>query len=95
MIAVGAMMQAVEGTHTCHVEFHVRTHTKGVGGSIHIECVATFDLLPGSDLPRRVSVEHIWPSKAVRTFEGLCYNLLWQLDYAVQKAYEQMPLDNP
>jgi hypothetical protein len=34
-----------------------------------------------------------WPSKAAATFDGLCYNLLWQLDYAIQQAYEQMTVD--
>ena len=92
MTDVAAMMKAVEAMHTCHVEYHVRTAGKGVAGSMDIECVATFDLLPGSDLPAVVKVAHVWPSKAVSTFDGLCYNLLWQLDYAIQQAYEQMPL---
>ena len=92
MTDVAAMMKAIEAMHTCRVEFVVRTAGKGVDGSMLIACVASFDVLPGSDLPKRVDVEHTWPSKAARTFDGLCYNLLWQLDYAIQKAYEQMPL---
>lgn len=93
MTDVGAMMRAVESMHTCHVEFIVRTGTRQPGGSIVIECVASFDVLPGSDLPKRVGIEHSWPTKAAATFDGLLYNLLWQLDYAIQKAYEQMPLE--
>jgi hypothetical protein len=50
-------------------------------------------VLPGSDLPKVVSVHMNWPSKAAATFDGLCYNLLWQLDYAIQQAYEQMTVD--
>ncbi len=92
MTDVGAMMKAVEAMHTCRVEFLVRTLGKGVDGSMNIECVASFDVLPGSDLPRAVGVHHHWPTKAASTFDGLCYNLLWQLDYAIQQAYEQMPL---
>ena len=92
MTDVGAMMKAIEAMHTCHVEYRVQTAGKGVDGSILIECVATFDVLPGSDLPKIVGVHHSWPSKAASTFDGLCYNLLWQLDFAIQQAYEQMPL---
>lgn len=92
MTDVAAMMKAVGSLHTCEVEFHVRTHGKDQGGRMLIECVATFDLLPGSDLPVRVAVQHVWPTRAAATFDGLCYNLLWQLDYAIQKEYEQLPL---
>jgi hypothetical protein len=93
MTDVAAMMKAVEAMHTCRVEFRVQTAGKGVDGSMNIDCVASFDVLPGSDLPKVVQVGHAWPSNAARTFDGLCYNLLWQLDYAIQKAYEQMPLE--
>ena len=91
MTDVAAMMKAVEALHECRVVFHVRTHGKGVDGSIDTECVASFDLLPDSDLPPVVGVAMRWPNKAAATYEGMLYNLLWQLDYAIQKAYEQMP----
>jgi len=93
MTDVAAMMKAIEAMHDCHVEFHVRTLGKDVSGSMQIVCEAGFHLLPDSDLPRLVFVEMNWPSKAAATFDGLCYNLLWQLDYAIQKAYEQRPLE--
>lgn len=92
MTDVAAMMKAIEGMHTCRVEFRVLTSGKGVNGSMLIVCAASFELLPGSTLPKEVHVEHVWPSAAASTFDGLCYNLLWQLDFAIQKAYEQMIL---
>lgn len=93
MTDVAAMMKAVEAMHTCHVEFIVRTAGTDVGGRMKIECVASFENLPGSELPEVVGVDMIWPTKAAATFDGLCYNLLWQLDYAIQKAYEQLRLE--
>lgn len=93
MTDVAAMMKAVEAMHSASVVFHVRTDGRDVGGRMNIACVATFDVLPGSDLPEIVRVHMDWPNKAAATFDGLCYNLLWQLDYAIQKAYEQMPLE--
>lgn len=93
MTDVAAMMKAVEAMHDCRVEFIVRTDGTDVGGRMKIECVASFTTLPGSDLPKVVGVVMRWPTKAASTFDGLCYNLLWQLDYAIQKAYEQLPLE--
>jgi len=93
MTDVAAMMKAIEALHDCQVTFSVQTDGKDVSGRIRIVCGATFDVLPGSDLPKVVTVGHTWPSKAASTFDGLLYNLLWQLDFAIQKAYEQLPLE--
>ena len=93
MTDVAAMMKAVEAMHSCHVVLIARTAGMDVSGRMDIECVAEFDTLPGSDLPKVVRVHTAWPNKAAATYDGLCYNLLWQLDYAIQKAYEQMPLE--
>lgn len=86
------MLAALEGVHSCRAEFRLTTRTTPPNGSMHIECTASFSVLPGSDLPSTVAVEADWPSAKARTFEGLLYNLLWQLDYAIGKAYEQMTL---
>jgi len=90
MTDVAAMQKALEAMHTCRVDFHLQTLGKDVSGRFKIVCDATFDVLPGSDLPPLVSVQSAWPNNAVATFSGQCYNLLWQLDYAIQLAYEQM-----
>jgi len=87
-----AMMGAIEAMHSCHVELTITTAGSAHNGGARIVLEATFDVLPGSDLPKVVEVSHIWPTRAVTTFEGLFYNLCWQLDYAIQRAYEQMPL---
>jgi len=93
MTDVAAMMKAVEAMHSCDVVFHVRTSGKDVAGRIQIVCEASFHLLPGSALPKNVLVTHVWPTATSSTFDGLCYNLLWQLDYAIQQAFEQMSLE--
>lgn len=92
MTDVAAMAKAIEALHSARVEFRMQTAGKGVDGSLIIELEAHFDVLPSSDLPKVVGVQHTWPSKAASTFDGLLYNLLWQLDYAIQQAYEQLPL---
>lgn len=87
-----AMMGAIEAMHGCRAKLTVTTRGQAHNGCAHIELEAVFPVLPGSELPRVVKVEHDWPTRAVRTFEGLLYNLAWQLDYAIQQAYEQMKL---
>src|SRR6266699_673039 len=89
-IGIGAMTRAIETLHTCHVEWTVTTVSRQPNGNMRIRMIATFELLPGSSLPRTVEVTGLWPSDTARTFEGYVYNLLWQLDYGIQKAYEQM-----
>jgi len=90
-----AMIGAIEAMHECRVALTVTTRGQAHNGCARIELAATFAVIPGSDLPKVVKVEHNWPTRAVSTFEGLFYNLAWQLDYAIQQAYEQMPLDKP
>ena len=87
-----AMMGAIEAMHTCRVELIGTTRGQAHNGSMRIELRAHFDVLPGSDLAKEVSVYHTWPSRTAATFEGLLYNLCWQLDFAIQKAYDQLPL---
>jgi len=87
-----AMMGAIEAMHSCRVSLTVTTRGQAHNGAAHITLTATFPVLPGSDLPKTVTVTHTWPTRAVTTFEGLFYNLCWQLDYAIQQEYEQMSI---
>jgi len=87
------MMGAIEAMHDCTVVWTGTTLGQAHNGQCRIALRATFAVLPGSDLPREVKVEHTWPTRTARTFEGLLYNLCWQLDYAIQQAYEQKTLD--
>jgi len=90
--AVATMIGAIEELHSCRVECRVQTVGQAHNGRLDIEFVAHFSVVPGSDLPREVRVKHVWPTKTASNMEGLWYNLAWQLDYAIQKAYEQLSL---
>lgn len=89
---VAMMTGALEALHTCRVEWTVTARGQGHNGGLHVTMDGVFSVLPGSDLPKRVGVTGDWPSGYARSFEGLVYNLLWQLDYAIGRAYEQMEL---
>lgn len=86
------MIGAIETMHSCRVECRVQTAGKAAPGSIRIDFVARFDTLPGSDLPKEVAVSHVWPTRTTDSMAALFYNLCWQLDYAIGKAYDQMTL---
>jgi hypothetical protein len=92
MTDVAAMMGAIEALHECRVALTGTVRGRGHNGCIYIELTADWARLTESDLPAAVKVSQEWPSGAARTFEGLLYNLCWQLDYAIQQAYEQMKL---
>lgn len=85
-----AMTGAIEALHGCRVEWTVTTAGQAHNGSCAIAMVASFPTLPGSELPKQVKVSGGWPNVSAKTFEGYVYNLLWQLDYGIQQAYEQM-----
>jgi hypothetical protein len=87
-----AMTGAIESLHSCRVEWIVTTAGEAHNGKCSIAMKASFATLPESELPRTVTVTGAWPNTTARTFEGYVYNLLWQLDYGIQRAYEQMGL---
>ncbi len=89
---VAMLMSAIGSLHGCRVGLTVTVPTQGHNGSLSILAEARFELLPGSDLPKVVSIKESWPNVRSATFEGLCYNAVWQLDYQISKVYEQMTL---
>lgn len=90
-----AMMGAIEAMHECRVKLIATTAGQAHNGGGAIVLEAAFSVVPDSDLPKLVVVKHTWPTKTAATFEALVYNLCWQLDYAIQQAYEQMVLEKP
>ena len=91
---VMVMIGAIGVLHECHVVLTVTTPMQAHNGHCDIQLLATFTVLPGSDLPQEVKVTGHYPHPSARTFEGAVYNLAWQLDYAIQQAYEQMKLSD-
>ena len=89
---VAMLMAAIGQLHTCRVSLIATVPTAGHKGGMHLVAEANFQTLPASDLPRQVVVAGDWPTKKHATFEGLAYNLVWQLDFAIGQAYEQMSL---
>lgn len=91
-IDLRAMMLAVGQLHTAEVELIVSPLGTGSTGAVQVKLVAHFDLLPGSSLPETVQVMGEWPHPDRKSLTDLAYNLIWQLDYQIGKAYNQMSL---
>jgi hypothetical protein len=85
---VATMMNAIGSLHGCQVVLTVTANTQGHNGSLCVLAEAKFDLLPGSSLPKIVSILEQWPGNRGRGFDDVCYNAVWQLDYAIGRAYE-------
>jgi hypothetical protein len=86
------LMNALGALHGCQVALTVTAATQGHNGQLSVLVEARFELLPGSSLPRVVSITEGWPNVKSATFDALCYNAVWQLDYEISRVYEQVSL---
>ena len=82
-------MSALEGIHECRAGLTVIPATTGHNGGGKCEVWADFAILPGSNLPRRVSVEFTWPSGRGLGLVGSAYRALLELDYKICGNYRQ------
>ena len=85
-------INAIEVMHTCHVVLTVTIASQGHSGGLRLSALATWDLLPGSDLPQAVETKRTWPNARNETISGLAYAIVIELDYAIGRAYEQMSM---
>lgn len=91
-IDVMSLMSAISALHSGHVE--VKEYLVGVGfdTTVMVQACMFFDILPGSQLPKTVKVESEFPSPEYATFAAHVFNLLYQLDFQIGKAYQQEKL---
>jgi hypothetical protein len=89
---VAMLMSAIGSLHGCQVVLCVTADSQGHNGQLAILAEARFELLPGSSLPRVISIREGFPSNRGATMGEMCYNAVWQLDHQISKEYEAMPL---
>lgn len=85
-------MNVLEQTHDCRVGLTVTTAGLAHNGSGKVTVFATFDVLPGSEIPARVEVAFTWPSGRGFGLVGSAYRALLELDYKVGGQYRQSKL---
>jgi hypothetical protein len=86
------MMSALAAVHHGRVELIMSPLGPGFGPSVMVTFQITFDVLPGSELPKVVGVQNAWPCKDHKSLIPHLYEGLYRLDAAVQAEYEQAPL---
>lgn len=91
-IDVEGYLRAIQALHSGHVGLRVAPLGTGFVGGLGVEAVMTFDLLPGSALPPTVTVSRSWPCTEHQTLAAHCLALLYELDFAVARVYNQASL---
>jgi len=83
------MMEALSTVHECRVHYTVTTDGQGHNGCLTVRAQADFATLPGSSFPPTISLTRQWPNRESKTFEGLLFRLLYDLDFAIGEKYQQ------
>lgn len=86
------MMRSVGTFHSAHVSVTISPRGIGAGGGLVTDVTATFDVLPGSSIPKLVGVKGHWPCPEHSTLATHVFALLYDLDIAVGRIYEQEEL---
>lgn len=82
------LMSAIQSLHSAHIAVIVSPGGTGFATTVDVAVSALFEVLPGSALSGGVATHSEWPDKEGRSFWGLVYNLLWQLDEEIGKVYK-------
>jgi len=91
-IDVEGMMRAIRGLHSGRVELVVLPTGTGFGTGVDVIARMEFDVLPGSSLPPVVEVCRGWPCDQHARLVAHCFSLLYELDAAIGKVYQQESL---
>lgn len=91
-IDVETMMRAMSALHSGTVGLTVLAAGIGSSGGLSAAASIMFDVLPGSAIPRCVSVVKSWPCSQHTTLPGHSFALLHELDYKISQVYNQASL---
>lgn len=87
-----AMMRALEGLHGGAVVLSVSTVGIGASGGLAWSAVHSLETLGEHVTHSGVGVDGLWPCTDCATMEGLLYQLLWRLDFAIGANYQQQKI---
>lgn len=89
---IEAMLRSIEGLHGGAVVLSVSTVGIGASGGLALSAVHSLETLAENATHSGVGVDALWPSKDCATMEGLWYQLLWRLDFAIGENYQQQKI---
>jgi len=91
-IDVEAMMRAMGTLHSAEVSVIFSPDGAGSTGGLETVAVCTFDVLPGSALPKLVMCSAEWPCKDHATLTSHVYWMLYDLDAEIGRTYKSEEL---
>lgn len=89
---VETMMRSITTFHSADVRLTLSPLGIGAGGGLVTDLICLFDVLPGSSIPPGVGVKSNWPCKEHATLVSHVFAMLYDLDAAVGRVYEQSEL---
>lgn len=89
---VETMMRSIGTFHSASVSVMVSPRGIGAGGGLITDVIATFDVLPGSSIPKLVGVKGYWPCSEHASLAIHIFALLYDLDHEIAKTYENTTL---
>lgn len=91
-IDVEAMMRAIGSLHSAEISLMFSPRGIGATGGLETVAVCTFDVLPGSALPKVVMCTSEWPCKDHATIAAHVYWMLYDLDAEIGRTYQNEKL---
>jgi len=91
-IDVEGYLRAIGALHSGHVVCRVSPLGTGFLGGLDVTVSMGFDVLPGSRLPKEVSVSRGWPCNEHATLPAHVLACLYELDFKVGQVYNQASL---
>jgi hypothetical protein len=85
-------MRSISTFHSGNVVLTVSPRGIGAGGGLITDLVYSCEVVPASSIPPGVGCQSNWPCPEHATLAAHVFAQLYDLDYAVARAYEQKVL---
>lgn len=91
-IDVEAMMRAIGSLHSAEVSVMFSPLGIGATGGLEVMTLCTFEVLPGSSLPKVVMCTSEWPCRDHATLVSHVFATLYDLDAEIGRTYRNEEL---
>lgn len=85
-------MRAIGGLHSGQVGVLISPGGIGASSGLDTHVVCTFDVLPGSSLPRELVGKSTWPCPEHATLAAHVFAALYELDHLIGQTYQNEKL---
>ena len=92
-IDVTTLMCGLQGIHEVNVELTITTVTQGHSGLLRISALAWTPTVEAHGTKEIAQVAGSWPDSVHPSFDSAVFALLYELDRAIGKSYEQTKIE--